>query len=590
LAASDWRKATIALLAIFAVGVLLRSQIAAIPLERDEGEYAYIAQRWLNGEIPYKEAFDQKPPGVFAAYAVIQSLFGESPKAIHWGMQLYTLATLTCVFFLGWRLYSFTPGACAACLCAFMISNACVLGNSANTEVFMILPMTGALLTTLIATKSDSLRWGFVSGVLAMSALLFKQVAFPNFIFSALCFLLVGKRRWRLAGSFLGGAIVMFLPVGVYFVAENAWREFYDCVLGLNLRYASRLPLSAYPASFWLNFRPILAVNWAIYLLAGIGSVWVIGRYLRPPRGQSNSGDLLIVVWLLFCAWGVSTGGYFRKHYFVQALPAVSLLAAAGIARITFRAAAPRRSEMLAYLLSAVAITIGVVAESWYYLPGSPEAKCRTIYGAHPFPESQSIADYLAKHSTADDTIFIFGSEPQILYHAHRKSASRYFFLQPVMLPTPEARGQQLEILEQLRLRPPKFILAEFVIGAVVSFPDTPFDLFEGVPQILRNSYHVVGAVLGKEDAAGSRKLWTESQVVQLWDRAPYWYTMPPTTWWAVVVIWERNPNMLQREARSSSPGAYAVRDATVAAPGASVWATYELGRHRRRTILRPAG
>ena len=65
--------------------MLLRWPVADVPLERDEGEYAYIAQRWLRGKVPYRDAFDQKPPGVFVAYAVIETLIGASPAALHWG-------------------------------------------------------------------------------------------------------------------------------------------------------------------------------------------------------------------------------------------------------------------------------------------------------------------------------------------------------------------------------------------------------------------------------------------------------------------------------------------------------------------------
>src|SRR5262249_42370580 len=64
---ATWRGELLGLLLISGLALMLRWPIAAIPLERDEGEYAYIAQRWLAGEVPYKGSFDQKPPGVFAA-------------------------------------------------------------------------------------------------------------------------------------------------------------------------------------------------------------------------------------------------------------------------------------------------------------------------------------------------------------------------------------------------------------------------------------------------------------------------------------------------------------------------------------------
>ena len=77
---SDW--ACFAGICLFAL--LLRLPIAAIPLERDEGEYAYIAQRWMHGDVPYRDAFNQKLPGAFIIYAFIERVIGTTPSAIHW--------------------------------------------------------------------------------------------------------------------------------------------------------------------------------------------------------------------------------------------------------------------------------------------------------------------------------------------------------------------------------------------------------------------------------------------------------------------------------------------------------------------------
>src|SRR5260370_10944012 len=143
--ASPWRLELLSLALVFGVSLLLRWPIAAIPLERDEGEYAYIAQRWLSGEVPYQGSFDQKPPGVFAVYATILRFAGTSPAAIQWAAQLYTLGTLALVFLLGRRLFSPLVGLLAALLTALLTTDAGMWCNAANTELFMLLPLTGGL-------------------------------------------------------------------------------------------------------------------------------------------------------------------------------------------------------------------------------------------------------------------------------------------------------------------------------------------------------------------------------------------------------------------------------------------------------------
>jgi len=54
--------------------IAIRAPLMDLPLERDEGGYAYIAWRMTLGETPYLDWFDQKPPGIFAAYRVALSL------------------------------------------------------------------------------------------------------------------------------------------------------------------------------------------------------------------------------------------------------------------------------------------------------------------------------------------------------------------------------------------------------------------------------------------------------------------------------------------------------------------------------------
>ena len=60
--------------ALILIVVGLRVPLLPIPLERDEGEYAYIAWRLGHNELPYRDWVDQKPPAVFYVYRFALSL------------------------------------------------------------------------------------------------------------------------------------------------------------------------------------------------------------------------------------------------------------------------------------------------------------------------------------------------------------------------------------------------------------------------------------------------------------------------------------------------------------------------------------
>ena len=69
--------------AVFGLIVAIRIRLLEIPLERDEGEYAYAGQLLLQGIPPYKLAYSMKFPGTYVAYAITMLLFGQNITAIH---------------------------------------------------------------------------------------------------------------------------------------------------------------------------------------------------------------------------------------------------------------------------------------------------------------------------------------------------------------------------------------------------------------------------------------------------------------------------------------------------------------------------
>ena len=208
--------------AICLLALLLRFPVASLPLERDEGEYAYTAQRWMQGDLPYRDRFDQKPPAIFVAYALIQRVVGVGPAAIHWGAQLYTLGTLALLFVLGRQLSSAAAGLAAAAFGAFMTTAPGVWGNAANTELFMLLPLTAAMLAACRAVDLESPLWALATGALAAAALLFKQMAITNLVFYA-AFIMWSVRRRALAAAMLSlGMVLVLTPVVAYFAAHGA--------------------------------------------------------------------------------------------------------------------------------------------------------------------------------------------------------------------------------------------------------------------------------------------------------------------------------------------------------------------------------
>src|SRR6266702_1142514 len=84
---SRYGAVAVVLLAILLFGAI-RWRLRDLPLERDEGEYAYAGQLLLQGVPPYQLAYNMKLPGTYLAYAGFLRTFGETPAGIHLGLLL----------------------------------------------------------------------------------------------------------------------------------------------------------------------------------------------------------------------------------------------------------------------------------------------------------------------------------------------------------------------------------------------------------------------------------------------------------------------------------------------------------------------
>jgi len=82
------------------VAVVARVRLLDMPLERDEGEYAYAGQLLLEGIPPYQLACNAKMPGTYLAYAAGMAVFGQTPAGIHLGLLAVHLATVAALFWI----------------------------------------------------------------------------------------------------------------------------------------------------------------------------------------------------------------------------------------------------------------------------------------------------------------------------------------------------------------------------------------------------------------------------------------------------------------------------------------------------------
>lgn len=409
-----------AILAAIAV-VLLAVRLTFLhePLERDEGYFACIGQEILRGGIPYKDAIDMKPPGVFYYYAAAIASFGKSVESIRLFTALYSLGTLAAVFWLARRLAGPMAGFVAALMFALYSPAPLMQGSSGNSEVVMILPLMLSACFLLLADERKSRGFLAASGLFAGLALLVKTVALPYLLLLLVCSLFLRINGDSAAQRFLNALFFTLPPTLLagltlaYFHFRGALNEFIAWNVTIPFIYSKG---GGVDSLGFINVAETLAPELLLPALASFSTaVWIVWKK-REPR--------LVATALLLPAacLGVWLPGKFFAHYFIQLIPFMSVLAGIGFAEL-FRHKG--KARYLAAFAAFAAFLAYPANDYLLFTAKAPEDVSIMKYGK-TFAESERIAVYLQRNTRPTDYIFQWGFEPELYFLADRPIPGPY--------------------------------------------------------------------------------------------------------------------------------------------------------------------
>ena len=108
--------------------------------------------------------------------------------------------------------------------------------------------------------------------------------------------------------------------------------------------------------------------------------------------------------------------------------------------------------------VAAVAVLCGAGKEK-KGLGLSPQLLCTALYAGNPFPEAEGAGSAVASLCGEDGTVFVVGSEPEILWYARRKGVSRFDISYPLAIGTGYEKKYQAEALAALDETPPDVVV-----------------------------------------------------------------------------------------------------------------------------------
>jgi len=434
------------LLAVFALGVLLRLPAFSRPLlSDDEAIYATTADALLRGDLLYRDVVDHKPPLIYHVYQAGFAALGRYNT--HGAHVLVLLSVLLAAAFLfkmhGRERRAGPSGASLAAAGLFLVFSTTwhdYDALAANCELFLLAPQSIAAWLLLRDFRKPTPGARGMAIQLAIGALIGTSALFK---YQGLTFLgvSVGMQLWslllgrtsrsRAAASALCHGFGALLPPALYLswcaALGNAeatvyWFRFNFSYVGAGLTGMAAMARGVRRLGY---IGGVALVPYGLGLWAATATAASMFRAMRArlfaarpwAADLPSSSDVLGLLWLATSAIAVAVGGRFFGHYFHLMLAPLCLLAAAPFAELWSKG--PRLRAVLVALCALPALLFFALATV---------GRSLAIALDEGEPNYDDVAARMAANTSPDERVFVWGNSPQLYVLARRPMGTRFSF------------------------------------------------------------------------------------------------------------------------------------------------------------------
>ena len=420
------------------------------PMGADQALYAYVGERVRAGGLPYRDAWDQKPPAIHFLYAGLRTVWAHDAV-----VPAADLAAAAAIALLLYRLGGLTGPAgtgAAAALVFLLLSNPAFtrvggIRLRSQCETFIALAVTAAMVLLLRKVKRPRPATMIGAGVLFGLAFALKYNAA---VFAVAGVVALWLHRRLTGGDLLrmiAGFLLPAMTIPVIFAVGGALRPLIDATLLYNLEYSGETYRSPVDVARYLIAFPIDR--------ARVDALWTVGGagcLLLLAAAMGARERLVPIVWVAAaCASIAINGSRGLPQYFIQANPALALAAGWGgmLAWTWLRGATGQAARLVAVPVALVVIVavwrvnqfdklaeqtifdtryaLGAMSRDAYLARYDDDRKYSALAG-------DTLGKYLAAHSQPTDRVFVFGFTCAAYVEAKRASASRFFWSRPVIV------------------------------------------------------------------------------------------------------------------------------------------------------------
>jgi hypothetical protein len=453
------------------------------PAGGDQSLYLYSGQRVSLGDVPYRDVWDQKPPGIFFIYAALWRLYPH--ESIVPAVDLAAAGiTAGLLVILGRRLVS--PGVGFGAGLGFLaLSDPSLqrfggLAVRGQCETFIALAVAAALVAV---TARERRTWMLVLGGVWLAVAFWLKYNAATYVAPIALAAVVWppgsssgwRTRWRTLLPIGAGAAVFSLAVLTYFGAHGALDDLKRATIDYNLEYSRETYEGPAGLAGYLALLPFARARVDLLWFAG-----VLGVLVLVLRRRRDPAAIIVPAWIAAAVVSIAVNGARGlPQYFVQATPALALAAASGIA-IAWQARALWRLGLVAAVvvglwrvgvepsplwrprLGGLPQAVGNLRLDFDRLMGKSDVRAyRSRFGGAGETGKFSVTavdDLTARirqTTSPADRVLVFGfAGGGVLARSGRMSASRFFWSRPVVVefaqdvPRYGSRGLLAELMQ----------------------------------------------------------------------------------------------------------------------------------------------
>jgi hypothetical protein len=395
----------------------------------DEGVYQAVGLAIRNGDLLYKDAFDNKPPLIYLLTAATNgTMFGFR--------LLLMIASLGAIYFFYRLCQKLIPKENAARMATVVFTVLTTVrlieGNIANAENFILLPTTLGfylILSILENKKSKKEYWRFFwVGLILSFGFLLKVPAVFDFL--ALYFFLLFFQDKKKVISFgkneiaLGvGYIMLILITSLYFLIKGAFSEYFN---------ACYLQMFGYLSSWGTGshaFSPFALLK-SDLVLKGLFVAIVSGLLFVKRKGLSQL-TAFIPLWFMFALFGATLSGRPYPHYLLQVVPPLAAVVSLFLLK--------KRTLSLSAFGLILLLSLTIVRYRFWAYPtlsyyqnflqftlGQKEKLAYFSYFSPNLPQMYELAEFIQASTKETDKIFIWTDDPSLYPLSRRLPATPY--------------------------------------------------------------------------------------------------------------------------------------------------------------------